>query len=151
MKQRLDDLDLAIIRLLEENGRTSNRKVSRVMGVSEGTVRMRIRRLQADGLLRIIAVRNLSRGPFALAHLGVLVEPGCLRPVAEAIAAMPEVVFTAVAVGHYDIVAMCLAPGRGALAEVVQDRIATIPGIRRLESTETLRSVKFVPNLRKIR
>jgi Lrp/AsnC family transcriptional regulator for asnA, asnC and gidA len=38
MKQRLDDLDLAIIRLLEENGRTSNPKKCRVLGVSEGTV-----------------------------------------------------------------------------------------------------------------
>jgi DNA-binding Lrp family transcriptional regulator len=151
MKQGLDALDLSIIQLLEENGRTSNRKVSRVLGVSEGTVRTRIKRLQADGLLRIIAVRNLSRGPFALAHLGILVEPGRLGAVAEEVAAMPEVVFTAIAVGHYDIVAMCLAPGRGALAEVVQDRIATIAGIRRVESTETLRSVKFVPNLRKIR
>jgi hypothetical protein len=33
---------------------------------------------------------------------------GCLRPVAEAIAAMPEA-FTAIA-GHYDIAAMCPRP-----------------------------------------
>src|SRR5206468_3122555 len=83
MKQGLDGLDLSIIEILEHDGRTSNRKVSRSLGVSEGTVRTRIKRLQAEGLLRIIAVRNLSKGPFTLAHLGILVEPGHLRTVAE--------------------------------------------------------------------
>lgn len=151
MKQGLDQLDLAIVELLERNGRRSNRSISRTLGVSEGTVRTRIKRLQSEGLLRIIAVRNLSRGPFALAHLGILVQPAELQAAADTIAAMPEVVFTAIAIGHYDIVAMCLAEGRGALAAVVHDRIANIPGVRRVESTETLHSVKFVPNLRKIR
>jgi Lrp/AsnC family transcriptional regulator for asnA, asnC and gidA len=151
VSQRLDSLDLSIIEVLERNGRTSNRSISRELGVSEGTVRSRIRRLQEEGLLRIIAVRNISAGGYVSAHLGILVEAGRLREVAEAVAALPEAVFTAIAVGHYDVVAMLLAEGRGAVAAVVNDRIATLPGVRRVESTEAVASVKFVPNLRKLR
>jgi DNA-binding Lrp family transcriptional regulator len=151
MIQRLDSLDLSIVEILEKNGRTSNRKISRILGVSEGTVRTRIKRLHEDGLLRIIAVRNIDAGGYIAGHLGILVQPGCVREVAEAVAMVPETVFSAIAIGHYDVVAMVLAQGRGALAEVLADRIATIPGIRRLETTQGLQSMKFVPNLRKIR
>jgi Lrp/AsnC family transcriptional regulator for asnA, asnC and gidA len=151
MSGSLDQLDLAIVELLEERGRTSNRQIARSLGVSEGTIRARIKRLQAAGLLRIIAVRNLNYGPFALAHLGILVEAGELRSVAAAVAGVPETVFAAIAVGHYDLVAMVMGNDRGHLAEILNDRIACIPGINRIEATETLRSMKFLPNLRKMR
>jgi DNA-binding Lrp family transcriptional regulator len=151
VNDRLDALDLSIIAVLEGHGRMSNRQISRELGVSEGTVRSRVRRLQSDGLLRIIAVRNLERAPYATAHLAIFATPGCVKETAEAVAAVPEVVFTAIAVGHCDIVAMCLAEGREALIAVINDRLRTIPGVVRIEATETIGSVKFSPNLRKIR
>lgn len=146
--RELDAVDNGIIGVLEERGRASNRMISRILGVSEGTVRARVKRLQAEGLLKVIAVRSLE--PFALAHLGVLVEPAHLKSVGMAIREMPESVFVATAIGKYDVVAMILAEERLALASV-RDRIAALPGVRRLEATETVSSVKFVPNLRKIR
>ena len=146
--KELDDVDRGIIAVLEGRGRTSNRMISRALGVSEGTVRTRVKRLQSDGLLKVIAVRSLD--PFVLAHLGVLVEPGHMRSVAGAIQEMPESVFVATAVGRYDIVAMIFAEERLALS-LIRDRVAALPGVHRLESTETVQSVKFVPNLRKIR
>lgn len=151
MKDGLDRLDLQVIALLEAKGRISNRQISRALSVSEGTVRTRVKRLQADGLLRIIAVRNLDAGGHANAHLAIFVEPGRLREVAAAVAAVAGVVFTAVAVGQCDVVAMCVAESREAVAAIVNDGIATIAGVRRIEMTETVHSVKFVPNLRKLR
>jgi DNA-binding Lrp family transcriptional regulator len=151
MKEGLDPLDLSIIAVLEGRGRMSNRQISRELGVSEGTVRSRVRRLQSDGLLRIIAVRNLERAPFTTAHLAIFARPGCVKETAEAIAAVPEVVFAAIAAGRCDIVAMCMAEGREALITVINDRLRTIPGVVRIEATETIGSVKFSPNLRKIR
>lgn len=146
--RELDDVDRRIIAVLEERGRTSNRMVSRMLGVSEGTVRTRVKRLQSEGLLRVIAVRSLD--PFVLAHLGLRVEAGRLNDVAAAITELNESVFVSTAIGRYDVVAMVLVEERFALAAVRQ-RIGAMPGVRSVDSTETVDSVKFATNLRKIR
>ena len=41
----MDELDRKIIALLQVDGRSSNAKIARAVGVSEGTVRRRLRRL----------------------------------------------------------------------------------------------------------
>ena len=49
----MDELDRRIISLLQLDGRASNAKIAREVGVSEGTVRRRLRRLiQEDVFMR---------------------------------------------------------------------------------------------------
>src|SRR6478609_2665984 len=50
-----DELDRAIIRELERDGRQPFREIGRSLGVSEATVRARYRRLTDSGLLRVVA------------------------------------------------------------------------------------------------
>lgn len=54
----LDDLDHALIGELVLAGHESNRELGRRLGVSDGTVRARIRRLEEGGLLRLVAGRD---------------------------------------------------------------------------------------------
>src|SRR5262249_49532383 len=42
----LDEIDLGLIEALAKDGRQSNREVGRQLGVSEGTIRSRLRRLE---------------------------------------------------------------------------------------------------------
>ena len=56
----MDELDRKIIALLQLDGRASNAKIAREVGVSEGTVRRRLRRLVLDDVVRIIPVPNLE-------------------------------------------------------------------------------------------
>lgn len=51
----LDDVDEAILRELQVDGRRAYREIARTVGVSEGTVRTRVKRLREAGLLRILA------------------------------------------------------------------------------------------------
>ena len=51
----VDDLDDAIIKCLRIDGRRSNRRIGHELGVSEGTIRFRIKRLQEANLMRIVA------------------------------------------------------------------------------------------------
>ena len=55
----LDSLDQEILKLLEENSRYSNSEIARKTGVSEGTIRNRIRRLIREGY---IAKFTITRG-----------------------------------------------------------------------------------------
>jgi DNA-binding Lrp family transcriptional regulator len=51
----VDALDEAIIKTLRADGRRSNRRIGQELGVSEGTIRSRIKRLQEANLMRIVA------------------------------------------------------------------------------------------------
>ena len=57
----MDELDRRIIKLLQVNGRASNAKIAREVGVSEGTVRRRLRHLIQGDVIRVIAVPNLEQ------------------------------------------------------------------------------------------
>ena len=57
-RQKIDDLDLEIINLLERDGRLPNTEVAKILNSSEATVRKRIKRLIEDGFIKVVAVRN---------------------------------------------------------------------------------------------
>ena len=57
----MNELDKKIINLLQVDGRASNAKIAREVGVSEGTVRRRLRRLIKDNVIHVIAVPNLEQ------------------------------------------------------------------------------------------
>ncbi len=52
----VDDVDRAIIRLLQRDGRSSNTEIGRVLGLTETTIRKRIARLLGEDLISIVAV-----------------------------------------------------------------------------------------------
>ena len=56
----LDALDHQLIDLLSRDARVSNRKIAAELGVTEGTVRGRIKRLQQDGLIVFTAVTGFE-------------------------------------------------------------------------------------------
>src|SRR3981081_166564 len=51
-----DQLDRQIIALLQEDGRRPNTEIGQVLGVTETTVRKRIRRLVSEKLIKVVAV-----------------------------------------------------------------------------------------------
>ena len=53
---KVDDIDLKIIRFLNEDGRTPFTQIAKRLGVSTGMIRQRYQRLVQDGVLQIVAV-----------------------------------------------------------------------------------------------
>ena len=68
----MDELDRKIIALLQVDGRASNAKIAREVGVSEGTVRRRLRRLIQDDVVKVIAVPNLEKLGYATTALRMI-------------------------------------------------------------------------------
>ena len=56
----LDDLDRQLIDILARDARVSNRKIAGDLGVTEGTVRGRIKRLQQDKLISFTAITDFG-------------------------------------------------------------------------------------------
>jgi Lrp/AsnC family transcriptional regulator for asnA, asnC and gidA len=138
----IDAIERQIIDQLREDGRLSNREVARRLGVSEGTVRAHIRRLEEEQLMRVTAITNLrALGMRAAAHVGVFVEPGRAREVAGLMAGIHEVTFVATTFGEYDVIAVVLVETQEQLLDVLSETIARIPGVRRTETMEILQAI----------
>ena len=65
MTNELDAIDVAIVRLLQKDGRLPNTEIAKQVKISETTVRKRLQRLINEEYIHVVAVGNpfkLSRG-----------------------------------------------------------------------------------------
>ena len=133
--QDMDELDAKIIATLRQNGRASNAGIARSAGVSEGTVRRRLRRLIDEEHIFVAAIPNpaMMGNPFE-ALIGVQVDPDKADLVAAAMAVMDELSWVTVSTGPYDIYGWVTTASPSALNDFLRTRIAVIPGVRRTET-----------------
>lgn len=131
----MDELDRKIIKLLQADGRASNARIAREVGVSEGTVRRRLRRLIQDGVIKVIAVPHLERMGWPTAALiGLQTDPGAVDEVASALAALPEVHYVAITTGAHDVFAWVALGSSEELGAFLRTKVGTIKGVRRTET-----------------
>ena len=139
----MDDLDRKIIALLQLDGRSSNAKIAREVGVSEGTVRRRLRRLVLDDVVKIIAVPNLEKLGYATtALIGLQTGPGKSDSVAEAIASLPEAHYVAITTGAYDVFIGAGLESAEGLGAFLRTKVGVIDGVQRTETFENLTNKK---------
>ncbi len=103
----LDDIDIAIIDVLQENGRTPYAAIATKVGQSASAVRLRINKLRSAGLLHIGAL--LDGGILGLeSMIGVELRfTGCVdvrQKALKALVKMPEVSYLAVGLGRCDAI-----------------------------------------------
>ena len=143
-RRTLDAVDQRIVALLARDARVSNGLIAAELGVTEGTVRARIKRMEDQRQIRLTAVTNIDRfGAALLAYIWIEVERSDgTRGVAEALADIPELGFVAVMLGRSDILAITMVRNTEHLARFVHTRISAIAGVRRTESTLGVNFVK---------
>ena len=131
----MNELDKKIISLLQADGRASNAKIAREVGVSEGTVRRRLRRLIKDNVIHVIAVPNLEQMGYSTAALvGVQVEPGEVSNVADQVAKLEEAHYVAITLGAFDVFAWVGLESPEQLGSFLRQKVHPIPGVRRTET-----------------
>ena len=143
-RRKLDALDKSIVAWLSRDARISNGHIATELGVTEGTVRARIKRMEQEKLIRLTAVTNIDRfRDAALAYIWIEVErSGQTKEVAEQLAQIPELGFVGVMLGRSDILAITMVRNTEHLAEFVHKRIGAVEGVRRTESTLGVNFVK---------
>jgi Lrp/AsnC family transcriptional regulator for asnA, asnC and gidA len=143
MQTEFDDTDRAILRELQEDGRRSFRAIARGVGVSEGTVRTRVRRLEEAGALRILAFVDPSRlGHSVLAVVLVRCGTESLDAFTDIVVAMPEVTYASSLVGRADFYIQVICADNHALWDVVR-RVHAITGVRETETLLEMQVHKF--------
>jgi Lrp/AsnC family transcriptional regulator for asnA, asnC and gidA len=100
---QLDDIDRAIIELLQGDGRMPFTRVGTEVGLTEGAIRQRVQRLTDAGVMQIVAVTDpLSVGARRVAMVGARVA-GDAEVTARALAALSEVEYLVATTGRYDL------------------------------------------------
>jgi Lrp/AsnC family transcriptional regulator, regulator for asnA, asnC and gidA len=143
----LDQVDEAIIELLRADGRMPYRAIAREIGVTESTVRTRVRRLEESNTMRVVAVTDIEAAGYGmLLAIGVQVESRSPEAVARDLASIPEVFSVNVVVGAQDIEILVVARDQAAMDELIHRQLAAMPGVRRLTPALALDVLKNQPD-----
>jgi Lrp/AsnC family transcriptional regulator, regulator for asnA, asnC and gidA len=130
----LDDIDKAIIRELQLDGRTPYAKLGPAVGLSQAAVRQRVQRLIENGVMQVVAVTDPLMLGFKLeALIGVEVE-GDLRVVASKLAEVDNVDYVVVTTGRFDLVVEVVCRDHEELLHIINDVIRAVPGVRATET-----------------
>ena len=130
----LDDLDRRLVALLQADGRASYADLGEAVGLSPAGARLRVLRLQERGVLQIVAVTDpLALGYGQMAQIGIVVD-GDVRAVADAMAAVDEVIYVVLTAGSFDLMVEVVATDPDALLAIVNDRIRPVDGVARAET-----------------
>lgn len=137
-----DELDKAIIKCLQLDGRRPYAQIGRQLQVPEATVRQRAERLIGRGVVQVVGVTDpLAMGFQQPALIGLTVDPSRLDAISDKIAELDEVTYLVVTAGRFDLVCEVVCEDNDHLLRVLTEKLAKIRGIR---STETLVELRFV-------
>jgi Lrp/AsnC family transcriptional regulator for asnA, asnC and gidA len=133
---QVDELDRGILAALREDGRATNSAIAEGLGVVEGTVRARIKKLLDSDLLRVSGLVNPEVMPdHQLCVIGLKVdESRQLEARARAVSELPEVRSVSIVTGRYDLLVELIVDSNHGLIRFITDSLATVPGITSSET-----------------
>ena len=148
---KIDELDQKIIALLSDDARLSNRKIAADLGFTEGTIRSRVKRLEDENYIRFTAVTSMAHmNTPQLGQIGIHAEQDKIRDVAEAVAQIAEINAVIILLGRFDILAIGLFEGLQDVHQVASNRILDIKGVRLVETSLVVDTVKYDNRIAKI-
>jgi Lrp/AsnC family transcriptional regulator for asnA, asnC and gidA len=130
-----DETDWKIIKILQESY-VPNNTIARELGISEGTVRARLKKLKEAGILQVRALINpdvLENKQLVLVAMRVA-ESKLLDLKAEELSHLPNVLSVSIASGRYDLVAEVLLDSNRGLVQFLTEELSTVEGILSSES-----------------
>lgn len=140
----LDEIDRRILDLLGEDARLSNRALARSLGLAEGTVRTRIKRLTDRRLLRFTAITDhRQHGNPEFAFLRLRTEMQMAREISTILGGYPQLRTVILTLGNFNILAIGLFDSREEIAAVTGDFLANIKGVLEVEVSIVTASIKY--------
>lgn len=143
----IDELDQKILRYLQEDGRTSFVTLANELKVSEGTIRKRVHKLEAQNVLQIVGVTDPFKiGLDTVAFIWLRVERSNLESVIKKLKALEHIRYLVVTTGLHDVVAMAVLPNRDKLITLLNKQLGEIEGIISSETSIVLEIHKQIYN-----
>jgi len=125
----IDDLDKAIIRELQRDGRMAYAQLAPLVGLSQAAVRQRVQRLVETGIVQVVAVTDPQRLGFTVQAMVGLRASGELRRLAERLAAVEEIDYVVVTAGSFDLLLEVVCADNDALLELLDREVRSVEGV----------------------
>ncbi len=140
--------DQPMLDVLARDGRASYATLAAATGWSDARAARRLAALRASGTLYLdVDLAAPLLGFHSSAYLWLVVEPAQLATAGQAIAEHAEVPFAAAVSGPSNLVVSVISPNIEGLYDYVTTRIAAVAGVRQLEVSPVLRSIKQAGSL----
>lgn len=140
----LDTMSLEILRILQEKARIPNVEVSRQVGLAPSAVLERIRKLEKQGIIDGYEVRlnpqRFNCSQVAFIHVASTAADN--QAVGEQLSSIPEVQEVHFVSGSDCYLIKVRSSDTTALAELLQNKISTIPGVLSTKTETVLSTIK---------
>lgn len=141
----MDRIDRAIIAALKEDGRAPFSRIAEQIGVSPGTIRQRMQRLNEQGIVQVVAVTNpLKIGFHSMALIGVKADGHRLQEIARQIAAFDEVIYLTICSAAYNLLVEVICLDNKHLLAFLTEKLYSVEGVRDTETFIYLDIVKEI-------
>ncbi len=143
----LDEIDKIILNTLQANGKTTNSKLSKMVGISAPATLERVKRLESAGVISrfTVVVDHESLGYLitGIVNLSLnLSQLTSVEDIKEKFAALEEVVECYQISGENDFVLKVISKNIKTYAEFMNNKLTKINGIRFIKSSFVIDSVK---------
>src|SRR5690242_11524683 len=130
----MDDVDRAILRELQVDGRVPYADLGPKVGLSPSAARQRLQRLIDTKVVQVVGVTDpMAMGGQAMALLGITVH-GDAREVADALGRREEVVYSVLTSGGFDLFAEVVCRQPRDLLDFINDVVRAIDGVERIQA-----------------
>jgi Lrp/AsnC family transcriptional regulator, leucine-responsive regulatory protein len=146
----INEIDRSIVRMLQENARTSNAEIARRLDMAPSAILERIRKLEERGVIRGYSAQvdpeavGLSVTAFVFVRSN---ERGGAHTTASQLAEIPEVQEIHHVAGEDCFLLKVRIPSTRALGALLNDKLGRIDSIVSTRSTIVMETVKETPNL----
>tara|TARA_B100001996_G_scaffold244585_1_gene189392 strand:+ start:6668 stop:7123 length:456 start_codon:yes stop_codon:yes gene_type:complete len=140
---QLDDTDRRLLAVLLEDARISQRGLAQKIGVAQGTITNRLRRLEELGVIKgyTVLLEPESIGWTMTVITGLRIEKGSMINVQQNIAADPRVFAVYDVTGDYDSMVLARVQSRKDLDDLTKT-VFTLKGVQRSFTQVVLNTVK---------
>jgi Lrp/AsnC family transcriptional regulator for asnA, asnC and gidA len=130
----VDDIDRAILRELQLDGRIPYADLGPAVGLSPSAARQRLQRLLDSKAVQVVGVTDpMAMGGSAMALLGIEVD-GDARAIADELARHEEVIYAVLTSGTFDLFAEVVCRRPAELLDFINDVVRPIDGVGRVEN-----------------
>ena len=130
---KIDDMDLKIIRILQNNGREKLVDIGKKVGLTHPTVKERIGRLIESGLVKIQANLNIRAINYIVGFIGLeVIDPTVVQFLVENLAKCPRVLLIGYGSGDYNMFLVLIAPDVETLSGFIENNLRRIDAVRKI-------------------
>lgn len=146
MKMKTDDIDRAILNVLQKKGRISNAELADLVNLSASACHRRVQRLEKDGFIKeyvaLLSPRKIGVPTTVFVEITLSAQADeVLENFEKAVARIPDVLECHLMAGAADYILKVVAEDTDDFARIHRQHLTRLPGVAQMQSSFALRTV----------